>query len=231
MLECEVKLPIGEANAVISALAEQPVNMRPTHHSNDEDSARREIDLSQLDKFDDWLGFLWAPAGGYEVSSDERETLTVFAFSDDALGIEQLIVRLSREKVVFGYAACSEERAHRNRISEKKPYGIHEGWVGRDIKRYLPGVYWITLVPLKTLENLGIALDAIREIAISTEIVENTNVLAKLYERPTEWSKKAEAVDAWCIKTSGCFSKKKVEAEAEGVTDFLEMSEIIYASP
>lgn len=231
MLECEVQLPIGKADAVISALAEQPANMRPTHHSNDEDSVRSEIDLSQLEKLDDLLGFLWAPAGGYEISSDERETLTVFAFSDDALGIEQLIVRLSKEKVTWGYAACSEERAHRNRISEKKPYGIHEGWVGRDIKRYLPGVYWITLVPVKTLENLGIALDAIREVAISIEIVENTNVIAKLYEKPTEWSKKTAVVDAWCVKTSGCFSKKKVEDEAKRAANFFEMSEIIYASP
>lgn len=230
MIECEVKLSPDQRGEFLSALNNQSSDMRPHQYSIDEDGPRSQLSLSESD-LQNVDCFLWAPECGYEITFDTSGSITIFAFSENVSGMQKLISSLSELLVIFGYACDSEERVHRNRVSQPMPYGIHEAWVGRDFTRYLPGLYWMTLIPSSMVSRFGLTLDSIREASLSVDVIGNTNLLVRLYDRPGDWRAAMGLIDDWCMKRDGCFSKKSLAGPLSEVSDFIGMSNLLESFP
>ena len=152
---------------------------------------------------------------------------TIFASSENVPEMHGLFAELAELDVRFGYACAHEEREHRNRVVRKMSYGVHEGWVGRDFSRYLPGLYWLTVIPVDLQQRLGVSVDRLRDLALELKLLSNRNWLVRLYEEPQGWRNEAPRVDAWCATTPGAFSKSAAEESLSGAQNFIEASTLM----
>lgn len=57
----------------------------------------------------------------------------------------------------FFFAADRDEYEHRNRFKAEVGDSLVEAWVGRDLTRYLPGLYWRTMLPRDSAGHLDFA--------------------------------------------------------------------------
>ena len=129
---------------------------------------------------------------------------------------------LANFPVIYAYASQIEERKHQNRIVVKKPYGIHETWVGRDFNRYLPGMYWLNLIPKSLLAKHGVTEKEINSIAISCKKLDSENYLIQLYSASKDWVDQLAKIDKWREDTPGVFYKQAAEVALKKSTNFLD---------
>jgi len=96
------------------------------------------------------------------------------AIPDDA--VRDFLIHMATLHPIFGYACTQEELEYRNRITTKFGINIMESWVGRDTQRYIPGLYWWTLLPASLAEQHGIPLSIVvkRHRSISSSKDNNT---------------------------------------------------------
>lgn len=223
-VEMEIQMSASDWPAALRVIRAGDSAMRPTQWSKDEDSVRLSLrEESVPDELQD--AFLWAEECTYEVSrSKSSQVVTIFALSPDAAAIDDLLLNLSDLNVEFGYACASAEREHRNRVSRKMSYGVHEAWVGRDFSQYLPGLYWRTIMPVALQQRLGIPVEALRDAAPDLELRSNRNWLLKLYEEPSGWVEETARIDEWCARTPGCFSKAPAVNALAEARNFIEAS-------
>ncbi len=129
---------------------------------------------------------------------------------------------------MFGHAGDTEEYKHRNRHYITIGINQIEAWIGRDLEKYIPGVYWYTLLSDELPSKHGVDLASLSAEAISTETLGDGSLhLLKFYENPEDWKDNAERLDKLCERTDGVFSRKSVEAAVSDVTNYLEYSDII----
>lgn len=225
-----IEMELHASNASLAAVLQEILGSisPPSSYSLEEDGARLPLPqvgelMKQIEKS---AVYMWSEDCMYELSF-AGEAMVLFAMSERADIIHDVISRLSSLEVLFAYACDSDERAHRNRISRKMDYGVHEAWVGRDFSKYLPGIYWITVLPVVEQQRLGISVDALREISTEVSLVQNRNWFVRLYDGPGAWMREAEKVDAWCEITPGVF-RKSLAVEALGqAKNFMDASDVI----
>jgi len=216
--------------AVYQALGGLPGNLSTIQMSDGEDDPRFPVTLDDLTQNrivsvnTDGGYFLHAQDASYGVSffKDEAELFIGCASDEAALTLTRLFARLP---IMYGYACQFEEREHQNRVTAKKKYGSHEAWVGRDYERYLPGVYWLNIVPKSLLERHGITEMEIKSVAISCNEVEGKNYLIQLYPSSSDWPNRAPEIDKWRKETPGVFYKAEAEIALAEAGNFLEASD------
>lgn len=228
MIDSKINFKNSEHSQFISILTNLPVSLRPVVYSEAEDELRVNIDLTKINCIEDIRGCLWAQDCEYDIYVNMDRSFSIFISNDESEEIEQMMRDFSELEIEFGYACHSDERLHRNRIIQKKEYGTLESWVGRDYNKYLPGLYWITLIPNCLIKKFGIDVDEIRDLADKFEIKSNGNIFARFYDDPDQWQARAEAIDSWCARTPGCFYKPPVESEAAKIPDFMGMSDFLF---
>ena len=93
----------------------------------------------------------------YDLRRFQKNTLIVDAdlgdISDDV--VRDFLIHMAAPRPFFGFACTQEELEYRNRITVKFGINIMESWVGRDTRRYIPGLYWWTLLPASLAEQHG----------------------------------------------------------------------------
>lgn len=228
MIDSDITFKASEEIGFISILKSLPVGLRPIAYSEAEDEPRFNIDLTQVNRIENIRGCLWATDCEYDISLNPNGSFSIFISDAESEGIEQMMRDFCSLEIEFGYACHSDERWHRNRIIQKKDYGINEAWVGRDYNKYLPGLYWITLIPNYLIRKFGIEVNEIRDLADKFEIKSNGNIFARFYDDPDQWQARAEAIDSWCARTPGCFYKPPIESEAAKIPDFMGMSDFLF---
>ena len=228
MIDASVNFKKDKNQKFISVLMNLPINLRPIAYSEAEDESRVNIDLNKVTRIEDIIGCLWAPDADYDTRLSMDGAFSVSIFGNEFDGIEQMMRDFSELEIEFGYACHCDERLHRNRIIQKKEYGTLESWVGRDYNKYLPGLYWITLIPNSLIKKFGVNIDEIRQISDKFEIKPNGNIFARFYDDPDQWQSRAEAIDSWCARTPGCFYKPPIENEAAKIPDFMGMSDFLF---
>jgi len=94
--------------------------------------------------------------------------------------------------------ACSDLR---NRFSH--------GWVGRDFRRYVPGLYWLNYLSSSYASQRRVELDSIGG-ALGRPIQQLPNGSAlMLYDDPSEWQMYNDLVEEVLRNTPGFFSKSR----------------------
>jgi len=117
------------------------------------------------------------------------------------------------DRMYYGFACAPDEHEHRNghemwMINNPRPA---HGWVGRDIGRYVPGLYWLNLFSREFAERHKIDVSglAARTGADLRESLDG-HVL-QLYDSPARWSEWSESIDDILFETPGFFSKRRVQ--------------------
>ena len=103
--------------------------------------------------------------------------------------VDQILDTFARYGAFFIYACLDEERDAKNRIyNDLDGYSV-ETWVGRDISKYIPGLYWITWISDKYASHLNIDIE---EFAASVnDAIERLGdgYLIRLGNNPGSWKK------------------------------------------
>src|SRR5262249_53736324 len=126
----------------------------------------------------------------------------------------------------FGFAATNEEYEHRNRIFVTLGEAHIASWVGRDLKKYVPGLFWRTMLSHRLISERMIDLSNPPK-CVCTELVGDCAVLLKIEGRITAWRDHAEEIDRFCEVTPGFFSTVRVEDAVACAKNYLMFNQAI----
>lgn len=168
--------------------------------------------------------FLHAKNACYNVSTLNDASLFIECADDEVAW--KLMNLLGACKIIYAYACEYDERVHQNRIAAKKSYGVDEQWVGRDSTKWLPGIYWLNLVPKSLLEQHGIDAQSVDSISTIFKKIGADKYLFQLYQKSTDWTKHTKSIDLWRLNTPGVFFKKAAQTALEEASNFFEASEV-----
>lgn len=159
--------------------------------------------------------------------SIDQPCAAIFCESEDASVIDRLMSEISDLSVDYAFACTPEEREHQNKLKATQPYGIHEGWVGRNFKKYLPGLYWINIWPKALYQAYGLTLQDLPRFGNLQVEEYSDNFLVKIYCQADEWEEWKDENDQWRESKSSVFFKDKVEDKFIESANFMEASSII----
>ena len=133
--------------------------------------------------------------------------------------ISKLMEFFSVEGIHYAMACEWDEWRYRNGLVKTIGNSTIENWVGRDYRKYLPGLYWLNLIPQTLFEQLGIDQEKIVEAAYSSQSLNNSFILLKMYEMPQNWQNYAPDLDDLCEQESGIFSKWDIWDKLQSIND------------
>jgi hypothetical protein len=134
---------------------------------------------------------------------------------------KSLFIKLCELNPEFAYCSLPEERRFRNFIQVEIPSGLLETWVGRDIRRYIPGFYWLTAISEKWLVRHNMNVTNLRGFAIENKQINSNLFLFEFYQQPAEWAQTMK-VTSLIENTAGVFNLKDVTKELPARPNFLE---------
>ena len=220
---------------LIDSLLGLPMNLRPRLFSFEEHVTDKKNSVDNHILFN---AFLKEAASGFFLFSDKLvyqfliakdidiRLLIHGAVKDDVI---LLLRKLSNCLPEFAYASNTREYKHRNILSKHAPYGYESAKVGNDYQQYLPGLYWITVIPSKLIQRHNIPLEKIRAAAIKSEELTNGVWIFTFFNNPDEWKTYAKSIDQLCGKIPGIFSIKNVHKDFKNAKTFIETSKVTYA--
>jgi hypothetical protein len=113
-------------------------------------------------------------------------------------------------------AGCDQrEFEYRNHFTGRGEIFSLSTYLGRDVQKYFPGVYWLTGFSKRHAKKLGVNLKKIESRAIESHAFgkDGDFVLYQFFEKPAEWALHADRLDEICEHTNGIFSKREVLLE------------------
>lgn len=230
MIEIDFVFPSLARKEVITAIMGLPETYRPTHICNDKEKAGRPIEDSGrfIREFSSRQTgeLLIGRRGTIDISLAGPKpincNLLLDVSPDEA---EEVVDYLCIAKPVFGFACASEERLHRNRTTNVLGVNTIESWVGRDTEKYIPGLYWITVLSDEILHLHKVPLANLAEAADrQTEPAEGIHVL-RFYEDPRGWHN-SDKLTTVIESVEGIFKIAKARDAMGKASNFLEHSSI-----
>jgi len=224
---------LGDAVTRISTL---PEAIRPTHFSAGEKVEDKANLLSNAARFGAFMKrhetgfFLMGAEVLYNVSIKGKLPSTIAAYCDSAalaLHAETMLGALSQARPVFGFVADQREYHHRNRLAVSLGNNKVEAWVGRDVNRYVPGIYWITLLSDALCRRHGLETrHLVQELGAECLPLGECQTVLKLYNQPEDWEKHVEQVDLACL-SNGVFSITKVTSDAARAANIMDLQALL----
>jgi hypothetical protein len=169
---------------------------------------------------------LLGPRGTFSIKLAGSKPIHCSFLLDVSAGEAQEIVHhLCMAKPIFGFACLPAEREYRNRTIHILGANTIESWVGRDVEKYIPGFYWITVISDELLRRHNVALADFANIAADeTEPVKGLHVL-RFYDTPEDWQNSAELTGIM-TSFSGVFNIEEARSKMEKASNFLELNSI-----
>lgn len=247
-----------DAGGLVSNLQGLPESIRPVYFAEDEGKIIKANVLSDEARFEKFrkknpAGFFLYAENKTLVDISTRRTgyVEVTLYLEDGL-TNELAVEFFRSLVgyqpVFGFAChykesvpdangsyvidslddvCSEYD-HRNRYYITIGKNHIEDWIGRNLEKYISGVYWYTLLSDGLLDQHGVKLADLSVEAVATENLGDGSLhLLKFFENPEDWKENADRLDDLCERVDGIFSRRSVEKAVAGITNYLEYDDAI----
>ena len=144
---------------------------------------------------------------------------------DDA--VRDFLIHMAALHPIFGFACTQKEREYRNRITTKFGINVMESWVGRNTRRYIPGLYWWTLLPASLVEQHGVPLSILVQAAQEHIELEGQQHLLRFYKNPEDWRSAAFMAELY-HSCPGIFDVEKLRPKLQGMTKFLEITAILH---
>jgi hypothetical protein len=198
MILAEFDFSDTSAEEIVSAALSLPSAVRPTHFGDDETNMRRRKRIDDQSAYRAFFGmresgfFLFGPClvcvAFFTRNRSFRLSCSIETSPDIAT---QFFHHMLRLKPAFAFACLTEEREQRNRFKAKLrlPSGGNislEAWVGRDLERYIPGLYWLTLLPSELADRHDVSLSFLSEISVEATFNNGLNVF-RFYDAPESW--------------------------------------------
>lgn len=227
-----------DAGGLVEDLQGLPEPIRPVCFSEDEGKIIKANVLSDETRFQN---FRKANPTGFFLYAENKTLIDVstrrVGYAEVTLwldaGLPDKLVpaffgSLAGRKPVFGFACDEDEYEHRNRYYVTIGKNHIESWMGRNLDKYISGVYWYTLLSDGLLTQRGVKLADLAAEAMTAETLGNGSLhLLKFFEKPEEWKENAGRLDDLCERVDGVFSRRSVEAAVAGITNYLEYDEAI----
>jgi hypothetical protein len=219
--------------AVLSTFSAMPDPLRPAFFSHEEtigDSANRFSDRKRLETFvaKSQSGFfLLNDEFIYSIRlADDKPIVCDCAIHSSAVFAKQLVLEMSSAQPQFGFACLPEELNSRNRIVVQLGDSRIESWVGRDTRRFLPGLYWLTLISAELTARHHLKLSEIEAVAHSSVLTNGGGHLFQFYERPEAW-KESTAVSTQFASQPGIFNIDRLSPRVATAKSFLEVHSLL----
>jgi hypothetical protein len=231
MIKAELEFEYSAARLVLEKLMTLPEAMRPTYKSLGEDDAGTKIGDAGMFVRNFELPsigvFLKNSSVLYDIRRLRNGGLVCCGYFYEASpdAVKNFLINLASARPIFGFACTPEERDFRNRITTVQGVNTIESWVGRDTQKYIPGLYWLTLLPAELAEKHGVSLSRVTEAAREHIELEGKQHLFRFYEGPDDW-RSADTVNELCSSVPGIFDIEKVRPLLRSTKTYLELSDI-----
>ncbi|MDR1912380.1 MAG: hypothetical protein LBQ52_08570 [Helicobacteraceae bacterium] len=147
----------------------------------------------------------------------------------------ELIVPLFKNLVkynpVFGLACNIDEYKHRNRHCFDIGINHMDYGMGEDLNKYIPGMYWYTLISDRLLMRHSVKLnDLLSETLVAEKLGDKSIHLLKFFEKPEDWQENSKRLDELCYSVDGVFSRRIVDVAISEISDinWKKYSEIMH---
>lgn len=233
MIEIGFNFANERLSLLIETLLDLPKSLRPKFFSHGEKIRTKKDSIDDRIRFDT---FIEKASSGFCLFSDKllfnfliAKNVDTQLFIDGASeeDAKLLVQRLSGCSPSFGYAAHPAEHKHRNTVSKQAFYGHQTAGVGNDWRRYVPGLYWLTVIPSSLAERHGVPLDKIKSEAVEVKEPTPGVWVLKFFTSPDEWPEHTEWLDRLCVGTPGIFSVTSVRPTFESAATFLETEAVL----
>ena len=234
MIEAGLEFQAKDLAYVVRAFCTLPGKLRPTHYRFGEGEKRRPI--GDVEKYLGSLGnaglgpMLKGSKVEYVVNWYDRvrgqpakETICHCFLRVPPSLVEVFLVHMATSQPIFGYACSEGELYHRNRVIVKQNTSTIESWVGRDLRKYVSGFYWLTLLSDVLVERHGIPLSEVKKIALDYKELEGGLHLFRFCERPEDWESTDE-VAKLCASLPGVFDVEVVRCRAMAAKNYLDLN-------
>jgi hypothetical protein len=234
MIEARVEFPPGMLAQLVSKLLSLPAELRPSHHSHGEDEKGQLIDdpkgFAKSLKECSPGPYLTGEHCSYDISLAAPKPIVCHGSLDVEPDLaKRFMVEMASLKPIFGFACMQEERYQRNRITARQGVNLIESWVGRDTEKYVPGFYWLTLLPDTLAKQHGVSLSAVEAAAQEHIELEGGQHLFRFYERPEDWQA-TSVVTELCASLPGVFNVEKVKPQLAAAKNFLDLNALLRES-
>jgi hypothetical protein len=214
---------------MLTLLSELPEAFRPTYFGLGERARRRpEFEVANAAAFRSYLvlhGSVGLFADGYWLDVDPggqhrpmqlhrpaRLNLYGRSLARSIAFMREAVPELS--DVMYANACVPDEYEHRNalsvRIEDSLSGGSSHSFIGRDVLRYVPGLYWLNYFSDEYAAARGVDVKALAA-RLSGQLTRTTRGhLLELYDAPTRWAEWSDSVDEVIESTAGFFSKRHI---------------------
>ena len=163
----------------------------------------------------------------YDISLAAPKPIICHAFLDVEPALaKQFMVEMASLHPIFGFACTQEEGYQRNRVTTQQRVNTIESWVGRNVRKYVPGFYWLTLLPDAMAKQHGVRLSAVEDVAQEHIELEGGQHLFRFYQRPEDWQA-TSVVAELCASLPGVFDVEKVKVQLPAAKNFLELNSML----
>lgn len=232
---------LSSLHALVRALCRLPDGLGATRHSQGEDKVGQTIDdIEQYLASLKGSTLLRGSGVLYNISApmrrSDRPIICSCHFKDPPPSLVRVFVeRMAAIDALFGYACTWEELQHRNWVFAEVDGGrggTSEGFEGRDISKYVPGLYWLTLLPMTLAERHEVPLAQVSAVALEHADLGGGQHLFRFHDHPENWAKRIDAIDDLCARLSGVFDIQEVRRlVAKGVKSFAELHDLLRPWP
>lgn len=223
----------GAIDGVMAAFADLPSPFRPVQFSHEEKLGSNADRIDDQKRFAAFVAksesgfFLLGPGVIYSIRIAPGKPLICDCFLDVEPEVAELFLeRMSQANPIFGFACAPGERERRNRFTTQQGVSTIESWVGRDTQKYVPGFYWLTLLPDVLAAHHGVPLSAVEAVAEGHIELQDGQHLFRFYKRPEDWQATA-AVENLCASLPGVFDIERVRPQLSAAKNFLELNSML----
>lgn len=222
-----------EVDHLVTAFATLPSPLRPIYFSQDEKVSSPNDRLEDQKRRNAFLKknssgfFLLGKGVTYSIRIAVGRPVVCDCFIDvEPTFAKQFLVHMALAQPLFGFACSPEEREQRNRVTTQQGLSVIESWVGRDIEKYVPGFYWLTLLPDGLVAKHRISLRAVERVAREHTVLPGGQHLFCFYDRPENWRGSREVAEL-CASLPGVFDVEKIKPQLAAAKNFLELNSIL----
>ena len=218
---------------VVQTLCDLPEPLRATRHCLGEDEVAQPIGdvakfLSSLSS--DRMGpLLRAKGAQYIVSAlgSKRIECTCQFQTRGMPFIRAFIERMAALKPLFGFASAWDEYRHRNQLDVALRLHRVQVFVGNNISKCVPGLYWLTLLPDSLAEEHGVPLPEVQRGALEHVALGDGQRLFRFHDHPGAWRERADDLDGLCAVLPGVFNISDLRTRIVGVTEQKQFDAIV----
>jgi hypothetical protein len=223
----------GTIHRMVSAFTELSPPLRPIHFSCEE-KVGSDADLIEDQKlFTAFVTknksgfFLLGPTVTYSIRIASGRPVICDCFIDaEPEFAKHFLIHMSKIQPLFGFACAPGERERRNRVTKQQGANSIESWVGRDAQKYVPGFYWLTLLPENLAKNHGISLSAVANVALEHSELDDGQHMFRFYDQPEDWQATSRVTEL-CASLPGVFNIEQIEAQLQTATTFLALNSML----